>query len=85
MVEKEKRNVSFEKAIEKLEKIVADIESGEVSLEQSIEQYADGMKLIETCRSILDDAEQKIKVLSETGDGTLEESDAPDEPGGDTE
>jgi exodeoxyribonuclease VII small subunit len=64
--------MTFEKALETLEQIVSKIESGDVSLEESIEQYAQGTKLIETCRAILDKAEKKIQLLAK-GDGeTLE-------------
>ncbi len=64
--------LKFEDALEKLERIVADIEEGEVSLEESIEKYAEGIKLIKQCRTILDAAEEKIRVLTRGEDGELE-------------
>ena len=66
-----KEKMTFEKALEKLERIVAEIEEGKVSLEESIEKYAEGTKLIETCREILDKAEVKIKLLGKSETGTL--------------
>jgi len=72
MSAKQEKKPSFEEAIEKLEQIVSGIESGEVSLEESIEKYAEGMKLIKSCREILDKAENKIKVLSEGENGKLQ-------------
>ena len=66
------KKLSFEEAIEKLEEIVDGIESGKVSLEDSIEKYAEGMKMIKSCRDILDKAEHKIKILSDNGDNSLE-------------
>jgi exodeoxyribonuclease VII small subunit len=54
----------FEKSLEQLEEIVHAIESGEVSLEQSLSQYERGMKLIRHCRSILERAESRIKTLT---------------------
>jgi exodeoxyribonuclease VII small subunit len=54
----------FEKSLEQLEEIVHAIESGDVSLEQSLSQYERGMKLIRHCRSILERAESRIKTLT---------------------
>ena len=56
--------LTFEQALERLEQIVANIEEGKVSLEDSIEKYADGIKLIKQCRQILDAAEKRIQVLA---------------------
>ncbi len=59
-----KATKTFEQALEELEAIVAKIEAGEVSLEQSIEKYAEGITLVELCRGILDTAEKKIQMLA---------------------
>ncbi|MGC9453380.1 MAG: exodeoxyribonuclease VII small subunit [Phycisphaerae bacterium] len=74
------QKVTFEQALEQLEKIVEQIESGEVSLEESIDKYAQGIKLIKQCRSILDEAERKIQLLSETESGELSKSGELPEP-----
>ena len=66
--DKEKKKLTFEQAMEKLEAIVAQIEEGKVSLEQSIERYAEGIELIRQCRAILEKAEQKIQLLAK-GEG----------------
>jgi exodeoxyribonuclease VII small subunit len=62
---------SFEEAVERLEGIIARIETGEVGLEESLTQYEEGMKLIRHCRAILDRAEKKVEelTLSESGGG----------------
>jgi exodeoxyribonuclease VII small subunit len=65
----EQEKMTFEKALERLEKIVSEIEAGKVSLEESIERYAEGIGLIKRCRAILATAEQKIKLLTK-GEGT---------------
>ena len=65
---------TFAEALEALEKIVTEIESGDVPLEQSIEKYAEGIKLIKQCRTILDAAEKKIQILSKSEGGQLEVS-----------
>ncbi|NLX05972.1 MAG: exodeoxyribonuclease VII small subunit [Phycisphaerae bacterium] len=71
--------LTFEEAIAKLREIVEQVESGEVGLEDSIEQYELGCRLIQHCRSILDGAEQRIEVLTKTLDGKLAAQAAPQE------
>ena len=55
--------MTFEESLAKLEEIVEAIETGQVPLEESIAKYADGIKLIKQCRSILDRAEKKVEIL----------------------
>lgn len=69
MAEKKENNcdiskLSFEQAIKKLTDIVSKIEEGQVSLEQSLTQYEQGMELIKHCRAILQKAEKKIEEIS---------------------
>jgi exodeoxyribonuclease VII small subunit len=54
---------TFKEALDGLEKIVAQIESGQVELEESVKRYEEGMALIKQCRAILNQAEQKIQQL----------------------
>ena len=68
------KDITFEQALEKLETIVTEIEQGKVSLEESIEKYSEGTKLITKCRSILDQAEKKIAILSSKEGGELQVS-----------
>ncbi|MCY2927293.1 MAG: exodeoxyribonuclease VII small subunit [Planctomycetota bacterium] len=68
MTNTDEKKVSFEQALERLEQIVSQIESGKVPLEESIEKYAEGMALLKTCRTILESAEKKIQVLAK-GEG----------------
>lgn len=63
------KELSFERSIDKLEDIVEQIESGEVGLEQALEQYEQGQALIKRCRGILDKAERRIAELTEGADG----------------
>lgn len=65
------QEVPFEKAIEKLEKIVADLESGEISLEEALKKYEEGVKLSQVCQDRLSQAEKKIEILSRGLDGSL--------------
>lgn len=65
------QEIPFEKAIEKLEKIVADLESGDVSLEEALKKYEEGVKLSQVCQERLSQAEKKIEILSRGLDGSL--------------
>ncbi|GAB4193092.1 MAG: hypothetical protein Kow00105_07160 [Phycisphaeraceae bacterium] len=63
--------LGFEDAIERLEELIEQIESGEIGLEESLKRYEEGSALIRRCRSILDDAHQKIAELTASPDGGL--------------
>ncbi|MEM6854385.1 MAG: exodeoxyribonuclease VII small subunit [Planctomycetota bacterium] len=60
-----KKAPSFEQAVDQLEGLIEQIESGEIGLEDALKRYEDGTKLIQRCRSILDSAEKKIAELTE--------------------
>ena len=59
------KKLTFEASLEQLEKIVTEVESGEIGLEESISKYENGMKLIKSCRSILNKAEERIQIITE--------------------
>jgi len=61
---------SFEDALKRLETIVEELESGELSLEDSIARYEEGMKLSRRLTQTLDEAEKRIERLVENADGT---------------
>ena len=54
----------FEVALDDLEKIVAEMEDGALPLEQLVERYEEGMRLVKLCQEKLSEAEQKIEVLT---------------------
>ena len=64
--------LSFEEALDKLETIVAELESGGLPLEQALEKFEVAMRLKKQCEDLLTKAEARIEELTE-GDG--EESD----------
>jgi exodeoxyribonuclease VII small subunit len=66
------KKTNFEDAFLRLENIARQLESGEVSLEESLELYEEGMKLIELCNQKLDAAEKKIQTLSKTAGGAFQ-------------
>ena len=69
------KNIKFEEAIEKLDSIVSKLESGSCALDESLALFEEGVSLIKLCNEKLDSAEQKVRILTESGDGTV--SDAP--------
>ena len=56
---------NFEYKLNELEKIVAKLEDNEISLDEAIILFEDGVKLSDDCRKILETAERKIKTLTE--------------------
>ena len=69
MAKKEEKPMSFEEAMGQLEKIVEQIAGGKIGLEETMDRYEQGMELVKKCRSILERAEQRIQVLSESDGG----------------
>ena len=53
----------FEECLQRLEKIVQELEQGEVSLEKSLTLFEEGMQLSTDCRKELDEAEGKVEIL----------------------
>ncbi len=63
--------IKFEKALEKLEKIVEDLENGSLALEDALKKYEEGIRLSALCQKRLSQAEKKIEVLTRSLDGSL--------------
>jgi exodeoxyribonuclease VII small subunit len=53
----------FEECLQRLEKIVAELEKGDVSLDQALELFDEGVKLSNSCRKELEEAEGKVEIL----------------------
>lgn len=65
MATKSEKKPSFETAMADLELLVADMESGKLSLEDSLAAYKRGAELMTYCRSRLEEAQQQVRVLEE--------------------
>ncbi len=59
-----KNDLNLEEALSDLEQIVADLETGRLSLEESLARFEKGVKLVRLCNSKLDTAEQRIESLT---------------------
>jgi exodeoxyribonuclease VII small subunit len=64
--------VKFEEALKKLEKIVEDLENGDLSLDEALKKYQEGIELSRSCSSKLDNAKKKIDVLVKNKKGEFE-------------
>jgi len=76
MAAKSHKSLSFEAALAELEKVVADMEAGKLSLEESLAAYKRGAELLQQCRGRLDEAQQQVRVLEE---GMLKDFSVPSE------
>ena len=63
----------FEEHLEALERLVDELESGDLTLEGSMERYQEGVKRLKTCYDMLRKAEQQVKILVRDSDGELSE------------
>ena len=68
MNEKAKQETSFEQALIDLETLVEQLESGELSLDQSLKQFKRGVELTRHCQGILEQAQQVVEQLIEAND-----------------
>ena len=82
-----RNGLTFEQAIQRLEQIVADMESAELPLEDVLKKYEEGTRLVRFCSQKLEEAEKKIEVLTKQADGSVAlepfESEESDEGGND--
>ena len=70
-----KNEVKFEEAMEKLEYAVSVLESGKLPLDRAISVYEEAVSLIKVCHARLEDAKQKVRLLTETADGSVTDVD----------
>ncbi|MCH8228404.1 MAG: exodeoxyribonuclease VII small subunit [Proteobacteria bacterium] len=68
MNEKSTQEAGFEQALSELENLVEQLESGELSLDQSLQQFKRGVELTRHCQGILKQAQQIVEQLIETND-----------------
>lgn len=64
--------MKFEEALKKLEKIVEDLEDGNLSLDDALGKYEEGIRLSKLCAKKLEVAKKKVEILLKSEDGTVE-------------
>jgi exodeoxyribonuclease VII small subunit len=72
MARKERQERKFEDAMAELEKVVDRLESGELSLEESLGAFQEGVGLVQYCNQKLNEIERKIELLVKDRDGNLQ-------------
>jgi exodeoxyribonuclease VII small subunit len=71
---------TFEGSLKRLEEIVAQLEGNKLALEQSLEIFEEGVKLVRFCAGRLDEAERRIEILLADKEGRLHAEPFPEEP-----
>lgn len=70
---------NFEKSLSELEELVETMEAGDISLEDSLKHFEQGIALTRACQKALQEAEQKVKILVvKDGDSSLEKFNPPE-------
>ena len=65
-------DMKFEEALKRLEKIVGELEDGELSLDAALERYEEGIRLSKLCAKKLEVARKKVEILLKSEDGSVE-------------
>ena len=73
-----KKSFPFEESLSKLEELVERMENGDLSLEDSLKSFEEGIKLTRDCQKALKSAEQKVKLLIEQNGETVEKPFTPE-------
>ncbi len=74
MASKQSKSIDFEQQLSALEDLVKSLESGELSLEESLKSFEQGIAVARDCQAALKKAEQKVEVLMRQGDELVSKS-----------
>lgn len=85
MAKSKKKNESFEDLLRQTEELVDALESGELSLDESLGKYEKGVENLRHCARLIAQAEEKVKVLIEKSEGEFALEDLDDEAEDDAE
>ena len=69
----------YDKLVGRLEKVVEELEGGTLTLEQSVEKFAEGIRLAREAARKLDEAERRVETLLRAEDGSVEASPSGDD------
>ena len=64
---------SYEEQIQELEKIINELENGNLNLDDSVAKFEEGMKISKECNKMLENAEKKTTILLNDGNGEKQE------------
>ena len=65
------KNINLEKSLTDLEALVAELEGGDLSLEDAMKKFEHGIKLTRACQLALKEAEQKVEILLQNNDDDI--------------
>lgn len=65
----EKKTIDLEKSLTELEKLVEELESGDLPLDKAMKRFEQGIRLTRSCQAALRDAEQKVEILLRSAGG----------------
>lgn len=80
MPDEKQSTPDFEASLDELERIVKDLEKGDLPLERSLSLFESGMKLSSDCKKILEEAETRVEILTRRGGETVPVPFDPDKP-----
>jgi exodeoxyribonuclease VII small subunit len=80
MPEERTASLNFETSLEELERIVKELEKGDLPLERSLELFESGMRLSSECKRLLEEAESRVEVLTKRGSEVVALPFNPDKP-----
>jgi exodeoxyribonuclease VII small subunit len=67
------RKEGFEDHLEALERLVLELEQGDLTLDAALQRFEDGVSRLKSCRALLAKAEEKVKILVRDAEGELRE------------
>jgi exodeoxyribonuclease VII small subunit len=79
MAQRKKKDEGFEEHLDALERIVEELESGELALDDSMARFQEGVERLKSCTKMLESAEKQVRVLVRDADGELSEEPFADE------
>lgn len=68
------KELPFEEAMKQLEVVAAELEKGDLSLDESVSKFEEGMQLSKQCSELLENAEKRITILLKNGEELQEEN-----------
>lgn len=68
------KELPFEEAMKQLEVVAAELEKGDLNLDESVSKFEEGMQLSKQCSELLENAEKRITILLKNGDELQEEN-----------
>ena len=74
-----RKKEGFESHLEALERIVDELESRELTLDESLRRYQEGVKRLKECKQLLEKAEEQVRLLVRDSDGQLSEEPFPED------